>query len=59
MKFNYLDIFDRIPYQEFGLRESSGRSGQYADKISLGTVLNSLNYFREQLGDYGTMWFKP
>ncbi len=38
-----------------------GRGGpmQYADEIGLDKVLDSINKYRRELGDYGELWFKP
>ncbi|TQV86088.1 3-hydroxyacyl-CoA dehydrogenase [Exilibacterium tricleocarpae] len=38
-----------------------GRGGpmQYADEIGLDTVLAAIEKYRQQLGAYGEMWFKP
>ena len=31
----------------------------HGDEIGLATVLDGINKYREQLGDYGRMWFQP
>jgi 3-hydroxyacyl-CoA dehydrogenase len=43
----------------YGFPVFRGGPMQYADEIGLDTVLNAVNKYREQLGEYGEMWFKP
>ena len=43
----------------YGFPAYRGGPMQYADEIGLDKVLTSLNRYREQLGDYGKMWFTP
>ncbi len=43
----------------YGFPAFRGGPMQYADEIGLDKVLESINRYRTQLGDYGTMWFKP
>ena len=43
----------------YGFPVWRGGPMQYADEIGVATVLDGMNRYREQLGDYGDMWFRP
>lgn len=32
---------------------------QFADETGLDNILTAINGYRESLGEYGEMWFKP
>ena len=50
---------DLIYINGYGFPAWRGGPMQYADEIGLDTILNRLNHYRQQLGEYGEMWFKP
>ncbi len=50
---------DLIYINGYGFPLWRGGPMQYANEIGLDTVLSSINKYREQLGDYGKLWFKP
>lgn len=50
---------DLIWVNGYGFPTWRGGPLQYADEIGLDTVLNGMNHYREALGEYGEMWFKP
>ncbi|RLQ22389.1 3-hydroxyacyl-CoA dehydrogenase [Seongchinamella sediminis] len=50
---------DLVYTNGYGFPTWRGGPMQYADEIGLDTVLDALNSYRKQLGDYGVMWFKP
>ena len=50
---------DLIWANGYGFPAWRGGPLQYADEIGLDTVLDGLNHYRETLGEYGEMWFKP
>ena len=43
----------------YGFPTHRGGPMQYADEIGLQTVVDALNKYRSQLGEYGEEWFKP
>ena len=43
----------------YGFPAYRGGPMQYADEIGLQTVVDSLEKYRESLGEYGEQWFKP
>ncbi len=43
----------------YGFPKWRGGPMQYADEIGPEKVLAAINQYREQLGDYGQMWFTP
>ncbi|MBA1145788.1 enoyl-CoA hydratase/isomerase family protein [Ectothiorhodospiraceae bacterium WFHF3C12] len=43
----------------YGFPRFRGGPMQYADEIGPKTVLDGINKYRESLGEYGRMWFKP
>jgi len=50
---------DLIWVNGYGFPAWRGGPLQYADEIGLDTVLTGMNHYREALGEYGEMWFKP
>jgi 3-hydroxyacyl-CoA dehydrogenase len=50
---------DLIWVNGYGFPAWRGGPLQYADEIGLDTVLTGMNHYRETLGGYGEMWFKP
>jgi len=50
---------DLVWVNGYGFPAWRGGPLQYADEIGLDTVLDGLNHYRETLGEYGEMWFKP
>ncbi len=50
---------DLVYIYGYGFPVWRGGPMRYAEEIGLDTLLNTLNGYREQLGDYGEMWFKP
>jgi len=50
---------DLIYVNGYGFPVWRGGPMQYADEIGLKTVLDGMNKYRQQLGDYGQRWFKP
>jgi len=50
---------DTIYCNGYGFPAYRGGPMQYADEIGLDTVLNAINKYRDQLGEYGEQWFKP
>ena len=50
---------DLIWINGYGFPAWRGGPLQYADEIGLDTVLAGMNHYREALGEYGDMWFKP
>lgn len=50
---------DLIYTNGFGFPVWRGGPMQYAGEVGLDTVLARLNHYREELGAYGEMWFKP
>jgi len=50
---------DTIYCNGYGFPAHRGGPMQYADEIGLDTVLNAINKYRDQLGEYGELWFKP
>ncbi len=50
---------DTVYCNGYGFPVHRGGPMQYADEIGLVTVLNALNKYRDELGDYGEEWFKP
>jgi len=50
---------DTIYCNGYGFPAHKGGPMQYADEIGLDTVLNAINKYRDQLGEYGELWFKP
>jgi 3-hydroxyacyl-CoA dehydrogenase len=50
---------DLIYVNGYGFPAWRGGPMQYANEIGLTNVLNALNKYREQLGEYGERWFKP
>jgi len=50
---------DLIWVNGYGFPAWRGGPLQYADEIGLDTVLSAINRYRDQLGGYGEMWFKP
>ncbi len=43
----------------YGFPRFRGGPMQYADEIGPKTVLDGINHYRESLGEYGRMWFRP
>jgi len=43
----------------YGFPVWRGGPMQYADEIGVAKVLEGMNRYREKLGDYGEMWFRP
>ncbi|WP_317931091.1 3-hydroxyacyl-CoA dehydrogenase NAD-binding domain-containing protein [Halioxenophilus sp. WMMB6] len=50
---------DLIYCNGYGYPVWRGGPMQYADEIGLDTVLAGMNKYREALGEYGELWFKP
>jgi 3-hydroxyacyl-CoA dehydrogenase len=50
---------DLIWVNGYGFPAWRGGPLWYADEIGLDNVLSAMNRYREDLGDYGEMWFKP
>lgn len=50
---------DTIYCNGYGFPAHRGGPMQYADEIGLQTVLDALNKYRKELGEYGEEWFKP
>ncbi len=50
---------DLVYVNGYGFPAWRGGPMQYASEIGLGTVLARLQHYREQLGEYGAMWFQP
>jgi len=50
---------DLIYCNGYGFPAGRGGPMQYADEIGLDKVLNAMNKYRQELGEYGEMWFKP
>ena len=50
---------DLIWANGYGFPAWRGGPLQYADEIGLDTVLDGMNHYREALGEYGEMWFRP
>ncbi len=50
---------DLIWVNGYGFPAWRGGPLQYADEIGLDAVLAGMNHYREALGEYGEMWFKP
>ncbi|BFM05940.1 3-hydroxyacyl-CoA dehydrogenase NAD-binding domain-containing protein [Halioxenophilus aromaticivorans] len=50
---------DLIYVNGYGFPAWRGGPMQYANEIGLTNVLNALNKYKEQLGEYGERWFKP
>lgn len=50
---------DLIWTNGYGFPIWRGGPMHYANEIGLSKVLDGMNYYRERLGDYGEMWFKP
>lgn len=50
---------DLVYIYGYGFPIWRGGPMQYADEIGLNTVLQALNTYRSELGEYGEMWFKP
>lgn len=58
-KANRSSDCDLIYGNGYGFPWWRGGPMQYADEIGLDTVLNGINKYRTELGEYGDMWFKP
>lgn len=50
---------DVIYVYGYGFPVYRGGPMQYADEVGLGTILDKLVTYRDQLGDYGDMWLQP
>ncbi|WP_062266224.1 3-hydroxyacyl-CoA dehydrogenase NAD-binding domain-containing protein [Endozoicomonas arenosclerae] len=50
---------DLIYTNGYGFPSWRGGPMQYADEIGLARVVAGLNHYRESLGEYGELWFKP
>jgi len=50
---------DVIYVYGYGFPVYRGGPMQYADEVGLGTILDKLTTYRDQLGDYGKMWLEP
>ncbi|MYM64413.1 3-hydroxyacyl-CoA dehydrogenase NAD-binding domain-containing protein [Pseudomaricurvus sp. HS19] len=50
---------DLIYVNGYGFPAWRGGPMQYADEIGLQTVVDGINKYRQQLGEYGEMWFRP
>jgi len=50
---------DTVYCNGYGFPAHRGGPMQYADEIGLQTVVDALNKYRSQLGEYGEEWFKP
>ena len=50
---------DLIYVNGYGFPAYRGGPMQYADEIGLDKVVNALNKYRQELGEYGEMWFRP
>ena len=50
---------DLIWVNGYGFPAWRGGPLHYADEIGLDTVLSGMNHYREALGAYGDMWFRP
>ena len=50
---------DLIWVNGYGFPAWRGGPLQYADETGLDVVLDGMNRYRETLGEYGEMWFKP
>lgn len=50
---------DLIYVNGYGFPAWLGGPMHYADEVGLDNVLAAINRYREELGEYGQMWFKP
>lgn len=50
---------DLVYVNGYGFPRWRGGPMQYADEIGLDTVLEGMNRYRQQLGQYGETWFQP
>ena len=50
---------DVIYVYGYGFPVYRGGPMQYADEVGVGTILEKLTTYRDQLGEYGKMWLEP
>ena len=50
---------DLVYANGYGFPWWRGGPMQYADEIGAATVLEAMNRWRAELGDYGELWFEP
>ena len=50
---------DVIYVYGYGFPVYRGGPMKYADEIGLATVLDAMQKYHDELGDYGKAWFKP